>query len=135
MGDDMRTWIYNRIKAISGLPAGLADKIISSGSAENPAPPFILVSMGVEQKPLGMPAESRTQSIPFTVWVHDKPGSMLQIDDVAKLLKDNLPTLDGAVVGSMSIYQLVWEETGQDAYDDHFGTNARPVRFSMMTKH
>lgn len=130
----MRTWVYNRIKAITGLPAGIIDRIISSGSGDNPASPFMVVQMGTEDTPLGATAEERTQQVPFTVWVHDKPGSMVQIDDVCVLLKNNLPTEDGIKVGNMSVYRLKWESTGEDAYDDHFGTNTRPVRFSMMTR-
>lgn len=131
----MRTWIYNRIKAIAGLPTGVADRIISSGAANTPQQyPFLIVSMGVEQPPLGMPQSMRAQSIPFTVWVHDTPGSMLAIDDIAVALKNNLPTEDGAVVGGMSVYEVRWTDTGEDTYDDHFNTNTRPVRFSMMTR-
>jgi hypothetical protein len=134
----MRTWIYNRIKAAieaaAGMPANLKDRIISSGSADNPTPPFIVVSMGVEQPPLGMPASSRTQQIPFTAWVHDKPGSMVAIDDIAKTLKDALPTDSGAVVGNMSVLGCIWTDTGEDAFDDHYNTNTRPVRFMLTTR-
>lgn len=131
----MRTWLYNRIRAIATLPTGVADRIISSGSADTPQQhPFLILSMGVEQSALGMPASMRAQQIPFTVWVHDKPGSMLVIDDIAVALKNNLPTADGAVVGGMSVYEVRWTDTGEDTYDDHFKTNTRPVRFSMMTR-
>lgn len=130
----MRTWLYNRIKAVTGLPTGMADRIISSGAASNPSAPFMIVQMGSEDPPLGSTAEERTQQIPFTVWVHDVPGSMLTIDDVAVLLKNQLPFEDSVVVGGMTVYRLKWEMTGEDAYDDHFGTNTRPVRFSMMTR-
>lgn len=128
----MRTWIYNRIKAILGDPTIWS--ITSSGSADNPAPPFMVVSMGVEQPPLGMPASSRTQQIPFTVWVHDKPGSMVRIDEMAVALKDGLPTDLGAVVGGMSVLGLAWTDIGEDAYDDHYSTNTRPVRFVLTTR-
>lgn len=130
----MRTWVYNRIKNIAGLPAGIGDRVISSGSADNPGSPFMVVQMGTEDPPLGATAEERTQQVPFTVWVHDKPGSMILIDDVTVLLKNNLPTQDGVKVGGMSVYRLKWESTGEDAYDDHYKTNTRPVRFSMMTR-
>ena len=131
----MRVWIYNRIKAIAGLAAIVGDRISSAGSLDNPAvKPFIHVAMGVEQPALGMPAEARVQRIPFTCYVHDTPGSMIKIDQVAQLLKDNLPTPDGVKVGGMSVYQIEWTDTGEDGYDDHFGTNVRPVRFSMMTR-
>lgn len=130
----MRTWLYNRIRAVPGLPAGMADRVISSGSASNPKTPFIILQMGTEQPPFGLPASARAQSIPFTVWVHDLPGSMLNIDNVSVLLKDHIPTEDGQLVGGMSVYEVRWEATGEDAYDDHFGTNTRPIRFSMMTR-
>lgn len=130
----MRTWIYNRIKAIATLPGGMKDRIISSGSADNPTPPFIVVSMGVEQPVPGMPTSSRTQTIPFTVWVHDAPGSMLNIDDAAVQLKNVLPTADGAQAGGMSVFECKWTDTGEDAYDDHYNTNTRPVRFVLTTR-
>jgi hypothetical protein len=135
----MRAWVYNRIKAITSIPTAFGEaanmRILSSGSGnENPVKPFLLVSFGVEQPPLGSVAEMRVQAIPFTVWVHDAPGSMLNIDDAAVALKNNLPTPDGQRVGGMSLYNLEWVETGEDAYDDFFGTNTRPVRFTMMTR-
>lgn len=130
----MRTWLYNRIRAITGLPAGIVDRIVSSGGAENPGVPFMAVAMGNEAAAFGMPASSRTQEIPFTVYVHDKPGSMLNIDAVCVLLKQELPTENGAVVGGMSVYNVRWEATGEDGFDDHFSTNVRPVRFTMMTR-
>jgi hypothetical protein len=134
----MRAWIYNRIKGIGAMPAafgaGAAMRVISSGSADNPVKPFMVVQMGVEDPPVNSSAEERTQNIPFTVWVHDAPGSMLNIDDAAVALKNGLPTVDGAVVGGMSVYRVKWEATGEDAYDDHYHTNTRPVRFSMMTR-
>lgn len=134
----MRTWLYNRVKGLAGIPAafgaGADRRVISSGSEDQPEKPFIVIQMGVEQPVLGMPAEMRTQTIPVTVWLHDEPGSMLLIDDAANALKDNLPVPAGAVVGSMSVYEVRWVETGQDAYDDHWETNCRPVRFVMTTR-
>lgn len=134
----MRTWIYNRIKAIVGIPTsfgvGSAMRVISSGSADQPVKPFLLVQFGVEQPPLGASAEERTQAVPFTVWVHDKPGSMVNIDDAARALKNGIPIAVGVVIGGLSIYEVRWVETGEDTYDDHFMTNTRPVRFSAMTR-
>lgn len=131
----MRSWLYNRVKNIQNWPTYFSqDRVISSGSADQPVAPFLIISMGVEQPPLGLPASTRTQRIPFTVWVHDKPGSMLKIDDMAVALKDGLPTMDNLMVGGMSVYNLEWVETGADAFDDHFKTNTRPVRFTMMTR-
>lgn len=130
----MRAWIYNRATALPGMPSGFAENAISSGAADNPRAPFLIISMGVEQPPIGMPASSRTQQIPFTVWVHDTPGSMLDIDDACVVLKNGLPTRDGFMVGGLSVYEVKWEDTGADAYDDHFKTNCRPVRFRMTTR-
>lgn len=134
----MRTWVYNRIKAASGIPAafgtGAAMRVISSGASENPAKPFLIVQFQVEEPPFGAIAEERTQQVPFTVWVHDEPGSMVRIDDACVALKNGLPMDGGVVVGGMSVYRVKWEATGEDAYDDHYGTNTRPVRFSMMTR-
>lgn len=131
----MRTWIYNRVNDMPGLPSHFdTAPVISSGAADNPTAPFLLVSMAVEQPPLGSTAEMRVQSIPFTVWVHDKPGSMVAIDAATVAVKNDLPTEDGFMIGGLSVYRVKWEETGQDSYDDHFGTNCRPVRFSAMTR-
>lgn len=130
----MRTWLYNRIKAIVSLASPFKDDLISSGSADNPVAPFLIVSMGTERTPLGMTFSSRTQEIPFTIWVHDTPGSMLAIDDASVALKNGIPTPDGFMVGGMSVYNVEWVETGADSYDDHFKTNCRPVRFRMMTR-
>lgn len=129
----MRTWIYNRIKAAAGLPTGMGDRVISSGAADSPTRPFIVIQMGVEQPVPGMPASARVQTIPFTAWVHDKPGSMLNIDEAAKALKNALPTPDGAVAGGMTVYECKWTDTGEDAYDDHYATNTRPVRFTITS--
>jgi hypothetical protein len=111
----------------------MINNVISSGAVDNPDPPFMAVSMGTEQTPLGMPAESGTQEIPFDVYVHDRPGSMLKIDQACVALKNNLPTVDGAVAGGMSIHSIRWEDTSADAYDDHYQTNMRRVSFRMYT--
>jgi hypothetical protein len=127
----MRTWIFNRIKA--ALPSAFGNRVISSGAADSPTAPFVVIQMGVEQPVLGMPASAQVQTIPFIVWVHDKPGSMLNIDDAAVALKHALPTPDGAAVGGMSVFECKWDSTGEDAYDDHYSTNTRPVRFVLTT--
>lgn len=130
----MRSWIYNRVRAIA-LPDSFGNppRVISASAADNPDKPFLLIAMGVESRFLGSTKSMRVQSIPFTVYVHDIPGSFLNIDNASKALKDNLP-IDGAVVGNMSIFELVWTDTGEDGYDDHYSTNVRPVRFNMVTK-
>ena len=134
----MRTWIYNRIKGLAGIPTafgvGNAMRLISSGAADDPKAPFMIVSMGVESEFPGATAEMRLARIPFTVWVHDTPGSMLQIDEACVALKNGLPVPNGAVVGGMSVYECRWIETGQDVFDDHFKTNTRPVRFTLVTR-
>lgn len=112
----------------------MAQRVITSGNANNPTSPFIIVQMGVEQTPLGMPAESRTQEIPVNIWVHDKPGSMVAIDEACVALKDNMPYHDGIKVGGLSILDFWWEDTGEDAYDDHYGTSTRRVTFRAMTR-
>lgn len=126
----MRTWIYNRVKAIIATW-----DVYGAGAADNPqSKPFAVITMDPELPTLGMPAEMRTQDIPFTVWLHDDPGSMLAIDDAAIALKSGMPTTSGAVVGGMSVYECRWEMTGNDAYDDHYNTSSRPVRFSLITR-
>jgi hypothetical protein len=130
----MRSWIYNRIKAIAGMPGGMVDRVISTGSNATPDAPFLIVAMGTESSVLGMPAEAGVAEVPFTVWVHDAPGSMLNIDAAAHLLKDNLPGVTPAVVGGVSVYECRWNDTGEDAYDDHYHTNTRPVRFRLVIR-
>jgi hypothetical protein len=109
-------------------------RVISSGSVEIPRKPFLLVSMGVEIPALGSTPEMRTQSIPFTVWVHDEPGGFTNIDDAAMAIKNGLPTLNGFMIGGLSVYEIRWEATGEDVADDHFKSDARPVRFTAMTR-
>lgn len=129
----MRTWIYNILQALA-LPGGMATRITSSGAAGFVDKPFILVSMGIEQPMLGMKASTRTQAISFDVWIHDDPGSMLQnIDPAAITIKDAFPAAAPAVVGGMSIRECKWEETSNDLYDDHYGTNTRRVSFRLFT--
>lgn len=108
----------------------------TSGGVEDPGPqrPFVMVHMGIEQTPLGMPASSRTLEIPFDVVVHDNPGTMLDIDDACVIVKDSLPAFAPAVVGAMSVYEVKYEETSRDLWDDHFKTNTRRVSFRMMTR-
>jgi hypothetical protein len=129
----MRSWIFNRIKALD-LPAGMAERIISSGSADNPLKPFIVLSMGIEEPFPGMPASTGAMWVPFDVWVHDRPGSMVNIDDAARMIKDALPVPLGAVVGGVSVYECQWTGTGQDAYDDHYNTNTRDVSFRITAR-
>jgi hypothetical protein len=129
----MRLWLYNRIKAIAGMAAVVGDRIIASGAAENPGAPFLVVQMDPERRPLGLTRKARVQEVHIVVWVHDKPGSMVNIDKGCQLLKDNLP-VEGIKVGNLSIFELWWDETGGDAFDDHFNTNCRAVMFTAMTR-
>ena len=132
----MRTWLFNRLTNMSEIPAEFRQtgKIISSGAADAPLAPFLIVSLNVEQPWLGLPRLVGAGTIPFTVWAHDTPGSMLRIDDACIALKHYLPTDDGFMIGQMSVMQLRWDETGEDSYDDHFKTNCRPVRFAMVIR-
>lgn len=130
----MRAWVYNRIRTIPGLPAGMGDRVISTGSEESPTAPFMIVRMGTEQARPELPAEAGASDVPFTVFVHDRPGSMLDIDEASRLLKQYLPTVAPAVVGGVSVYECRWTDIGEDAYDDHYKTNTRPVRFRMVIR-
>jgi hypothetical protein len=58
---------------------------------------------------------------------------MAHIDEACRLLKDNLP-VEGIMIGNLSLYELWWDETGADAFDDHYNTNTRPVMFTAMTR-
>lgn len=131
----MRIWLYNKMVNMVDLPAAYkaVGKVISSGAADQPNAPFSVLSLGVEQAFPGMPSSARVQEIPFTVWVHDTPGSMTRIDEACIALKNNIPTEDGFMIGNMSVLGIKWTVTGEDTYDDHFKTNCRPVRFSMIT--
>jgi hypothetical protein len=111
----------------------IGDRVISSGSADNPIKPFIVLQMDPERPPLGMPRKAKVQEIHIIVWAHDTPGSMAKIDDICRLVKDNLPA-EGMMVGNLSIFELWWDETGSDAFDDHYNTNCRPVMFTAMTR-
>lgn len=130
----MRAWLYNRVKGLTLVQQKIGDRVISSGSADNPQTPFIVITMGVEQRRAELPATSKAQSIPVTVAVHDTPGSMTDIDDLAIALKDGVPVLTSMKIGNMSLIALEWTDTGQDGYDDHWGTNFRPVRFEAVTR-
>lgn len=133
----MRTWVYNQVVNMDDLDDAFkaSGHVISSGAADSPLAPFLVVSMGVEQPFLGMPRSAQVQEIPFTIWVHDTPGSMMRIDDACIALKNNLPADVSFMVGGMSVFGVRWDLTGEDSYDDHFKTNCRPVRFSMPTRH
>lgn len=130
----MRTWIFNRVKAILDLDD---DHVLSSGAGVSaPTGVFAVVSMGVESAWPGMPTERKPSIIPFTIWLHaGLDASMLDIDAPALDLKNELATEVAFVVGGLSVMRVKWEEIGQDAFDDHWGTNCRPVRFSMVTVH
>lgn len=130
----MRIWVYNRVKAITDLDDA---HVLSSGSGLSaPSGVFAVVSMGVETAFPGMPSERKPSIIPFTIWLHaGLDASMLDIDDPALALKNELATEVGFMVGGLSVMRVKWEEIGQDAFDDHWGTNCRPVRFSMTTVH
>lgn len=129
----MRAWLYNRIKNIAGMSTLIGDRVISSGAADNPTEPFLVVQMDPERPPLGLTRKANAQEIHFIAWVHDKPGSMLKIDEVCVLLKNLLP-VEAVWVGNMFVASLEWDETGGDAFDDHYSTSTRPVMFTMMTR-
>lgn len=128
----MRAWIVNRLKGLVDLQPIVGSRVYTD--VAEAAEPFIVVRMGVEIAEARLPAEARAQLVPFNVWVHDKPGSYVRIDDIVQIIKRDLPTEDGFMIGNFSVFRIKWEDTGNDGFDDHFGTNARRMGFTAMTR-
>lgn len=129
----MRTWAWNIVRGMEGLPAGMEGRVYSSGSADNPVSPFIIVAMGVEIPVLGMPRNSKTAQVPIDVWCHDRAGSMVNIDNACITLKNNLPSLAPVRIGGLFILEIAWEEIGPDQQDDGFQTMTRRCSFRATT--
>lgn len=126
----MRKWVWEAVKGVPDLTVPEA-RIMSSGAAgemgDAPDKPFIIIRFGTEQPVLGMPASANTIEVPFDVWVHDSPGSMVtNIDQNLALLRYVLPTLAPAQSASgVRILDLRWESDSNDLYDDGYKTNTR----------
>jgi hypothetical protein len=129
----MRTWLYNRVLAALASTQ-YADKLFQSGNVDERVAPFAVLVMMVEQPFLGMPVTDRkVGNVPFAVNLHVPSGeSMLDVDDAAQALKSTIVTEDSVVVGGVTVMNLRWTDIGQDGYDDHWGTDFRPVRFNMV---
>ena len=128
----MRSWIYNLIVNMANL-GSIKDRVVSSAATEEQmkalAKPFMIISMGADDLPVDSTTDDGTFNQMVDVYVHDAPGSWNKIDDACVVLKRELPQAAPAVVGGLSVYQLKYLETSNDATDDMLGTNFRRVTF------
>lgn len=128
----MRSWLYNRIQpSLAGTE--FEGKLFQSGAVDDRVPPFAVHVMMVEQPVIGIPVTSGATNVPFAVNLHTVAGeSMVDVDAAAFAIRDAVCTEDNVVVGNITVMAVRWTDIGQDGYDDHWGTDFRPVRFNMV---
>jgi hypothetical protein len=128
----MRSWLYNRVLPTL-VGTEFAGRLFQSGNADDRIAPFAVLRMMVEQPFLGMPPSTKSGNVPFAVNLHTPAGeSMVDVDAAAFAVRDGIATEDSVVVGNLTVLNLRWTDIGEDAYDDHWGTDYRPVRFNMV---
>lgn len=133
----LRKWAYAQVTGLTGFVIP-DSRVYSSGAVgaeipgDSPTRPFAVIRFATEAAGLlpSYPIHQRR----FSVWVHDEPGTMENIDAAAKQLKEDLPATVPVLFEGDRIMECLWEGTSEDFYDDHFGTNVVRVDFNATYK-
>jgi hypothetical protein len=134
----MRKWLYESVIAAPSQSTLCEGRVFSAGGAnpngeleDIPATPFVILRSG-SQIPTGIP-EARVVQQNWQVWVHDKPGSMVPVDDFIVELQMFLPTRTPQKVDDDWVTACEFLASSGDLPDDHYKTNTRFVEFRVTS--
>lgn len=135
----LRKMVYQKAIGLADFIAVVpVDRLFSAGAAgmknpgDSPSRPFAVVRFQPDNPGLvpKLPASQQR----FSIWIHDEPGSMDNIEDAVAALRDGLPSALPGLLEGTRVMECVWEGTSADGYDDHFGTTTVYVDFMATYK-
>lgn len=130
-----REWLHQTLVGDDVLVALLPGGVYQAESFDevHPVPqekPYLVHRAG---EPDSMIREDEVPVIisqPFTLWVHDRPGTYDNIDAVLERLRTTLGTAVGAV--GEPVFRARWLGSSGDLVDDAMGTIVRNSRWHIV---
>jgi len=125
-----REWLYATLSQNSDVTDIFGSRIFGASSAEGKKQikPFILLRTGAENPELEGDDAPATSSQFATVWLHDEPGSYIQIDNGLEVVREAL--LSPALVGSGIACR--WLGDSAEFADESFGTITRNGSYQLI---
>jgi hypothetical protein len=104
-------------------------RIVSSGAADELPKPFMVIRAGIETRPMG-----GVWQLPFTIHMHDDPGSYVLIDSVLAIVHNKIITAAPAAWNGSWVMAVRDDGVSEDLYDDHYGTATRNASYTMTAR-
>ena len=119
-----RAWVYDRLRTSTPVTNIVGDRIYSAGELEATPKlkPFMVLRFDTETPEI---EEASFQDV--TVWVHNEPGSYVDIDAALAAIRQ---TLEGPVAAPDGVY-ATWLGDSPDLADDARQTLVRNSAFRL----
>jgi hypothetical protein len=133
----IRKWFHGKASVVAGLGIP-ADRVFAAGAVgaaipgDSPTRPFAVIRYG-PRNPGVQPNFPVKQQV-ASVWVHDEPGTMKNIDAAVEALEVGLKNVAPVAFEGMKVMECRWIGNSEDFYDDHFQTNVVNVEFQLTWK-
>jgi hypothetical protein len=140
----MRAWLYDTLITSADLQSdlggveGIKDRVTPRRSQDEIVTldaPFLVfglgnsTSMGLCDSTANDPQDRDADHQFFQVWVHDKGGSYVKIDDIIDKV---IRLLRGAQSSADGIVTVNYLETSAEFNNETYGTNFRYIRFQAV---
>lgn len=127
----MRQFVYETLSGNAPIQAVVADRVFQGESmlVAEMAHPFLVYRIGNETNELFSEDTLRPHRVFFQVYIHDRGGDYMRIDDLVKLVID---ALVGGPYPAYKILRVNYLETSRDLDDAEMGTILRYVRFQAV---
>lgn len=127
----MRQFVYERLTGDSAIQA-IVDDRVKQGESMDIAElrhPFLVYRIGNETNELFSEDDLKPHRVFFQVYIHDRGGDYMRIDDLVKLV---INALVGGPYPEYKILRVNYLETSRDLDDAEMGTILRYVRFQAV---
>lgn len=127
----MRQFVYDTLSGDAAITALVGTRVHQGESlvkAQLDAP-FLVYRIGNETNELFSEDDQQPHRVFFQVYIHDKGGDYMRIDDLVKLV---INALRGGPYPEYKILRVNYLETSRDLDDAEMGTLVRYVRFQAV---
>lgn len=128
----MRKFAYHMLT--NDEPLGLLvppTRVFSSGAADSPAKPFIVVRSLATLKPM---RESVVEQGGWQINIHDEPSSYTGIDDIQDAINVIMDSVEPQWYQGRWLMDLVNNGWSEDLFDDHYQTATRYGTFGWTAR-
>lgn len=127
----MRQFVFEQLSGSAEITELVGTRIYQGESLVKAemAHPFLVYRIGNETSELMSEEEETPHRVFFQVYIHDRGGDYMRIDDLVKLI---IAALQGGPFPDYKIYRVNYLETSRDLDDDTMNTLVRYVRFQAV---